>query len=90
MDDVGKLLWAPTSYIVFVLVHLYLGLLENILPCAFHQHWRFLYIARRHFIVMPRWAEPRRHTVVVGVCVCVCVCVCVYVFRARFSATAKN
>ena len=26
MNDVGKLLWAITSYIVFVLVHLYLRL----------------------------------------------------------------
>ena len=40
-------------------------------------------------VIMPRWAEPRRHTVVV-MCVCVCVCVCVYVFHAHFSATAKN
>ena len=41
---------------------------------------------------MPRWAELRRHTVVVVVYVrvCVCVCVCVYVFRVHFSATAKN
>ena len=31
-------------------------------------------------IVMPRWAEPRRHTVVV-LCVCVCVCVCVCLSR---------
>ena len=30
-------------------------------------------------VIMPRWAEPRRHTVV-GLCVCVCVlCVCVCV-----------
>ena len=30
-------------------------------------------------VIMPRWAEPRRHTVV-GLCVCVvCVCVCVSV-----------
>ena len=29
-------------------------------------------------VIMPRWAEPRRHTVV-GLCVCVvCMCVCVY------------
>ena len=27
-------------------------------------------------VIMPRWAEPRRHTVVF-VCVCVCVCVLV-------------
>ena len=41
---------------------------------------------------MPRWAELRRHTVVVVVYVrlCVCICVCVYVFRVHFSATAKN
>ena len=51
MNDVGKLLWALTSYIVFVLVHLYLRLLGSVLPCEFHQHWRFLYIARCHFIV---------------------------------------
>ena len=51
MNDVGKLLWALMSYIVFVLVHLYLRLSENVLPCEFHWHWRFLYIARRHFIV---------------------------------------
>ena len=36
MNYVGKLLWALTSYIVFVLVHLYLRLSENILPCEFH------------------------------------------------------
>ena len=30
--------WAPTSYIVFVLVHLYLRLSENVLPCEFYQH----------------------------------------------------
>ena len=51
MNDVGKLLWALTSYIVFVLVHLYLRLSKNVLPCEFHKHWRFPYIARRHFIV---------------------------------------
>ena len=39
MNDVGKLLWALTSYIVFVLVHLYLRLSENALPCEFHKHW---------------------------------------------------
>ena len=34
-------------------------------------------------IFMPRWAEPRRHTVVVAcVCVCLCVCVCVCLSRA--------
>ena len=40
----------------------------------------------QHFsaFIMPRWAEPQRHTVVslcvcVRVCVCVCVCVCVHV-----------
>ena len=51
MADVGKLLWAQMSYIhnvVFVVVHLYPGLLENVLPCEFCQHWG--YIARRHFI----------------------------------------
>ena len=33
----------------------------------------------RGFIIifMPRWAEPRRHMVIVIECVCVCVCVCV-------------
>ena len=36
MADVGKLLWAQTSCIVFVVVCLYLGLLENILFCEFH------------------------------------------------------
>ena len=51
MNDVGKLLWTLMSYIVFVLVHLYLRLSENVLPCEFHRHWGFLYIARRHFIV---------------------------------------
>ena len=51
MNDVGELLWALTSYVVFVLVHLYLRLLENVLLCEFHQHWRLLYIARCHFIV---------------------------------------
>ena len=51
MNDLGKQLWALTSYIVFVLVHLYLRLLGSVLPCEFHQHWRFLYIARCHFIV---------------------------------------
>ena len=50
MNDVGKLLWALTSYTVFVLVHLYLRLSENVLPCEFHKHWRFLYIARRHLL----------------------------------------
>ena len=39
------------SYIVFVLVHLYHRLSENILPSKFHRHWGFLYIARYHFIV---------------------------------------
>ena len=39
----------PTN--VFLLVHLYLRLSENVLPCDFHKHWGFLYIARRHFIV---------------------------------------
>ena len=29
MAYVGKLLWAPTSYLVFVVVHLYLGLLKH-------------------------------------------------------------
>ena len=52
MNDVSKLLWTLMSYIVFVLVHLYLRLSENLLPCEFHKHWRFLYIARRHFIVV--------------------------------------
>ena len=42
---------APTSYIVFVVVDLYLGLLENICTCEFHRHWRFLFVARCHFIV---------------------------------------
>ena len=43
---------APTSniHVVFVIVHLYLGLLENICTCAFHRHWRFLFVARCHFI----------------------------------------
>ena len=50
MNDVGKLLWALMSYIVFVLVHLYLRLSENVLPCDFHKHWGFLYIARRHLL----------------------------------------
>ena len=49
MADVGQLLWALTSYIVFILVHWYLRLLDNVLPCEFHQHWRLLYIARHHF-----------------------------------------
>ena len=37
---VGKLLWSPTSYIVLVVVYLYLGLLENVLTvtCEFHRH----------------------------------------------------
>ena len=39
MADVFKLLWTPTSYIVFVLVHLYLRLLENVLTCVFRRHW---------------------------------------------------
>ena len=30
--------WPQTSYIVFVAVHLYLGLLENVLPCNFHMY----------------------------------------------------
>ena len=51
MNDVGKLLWAPMSYIVFILVHFYFRLLENVLPCEFHQYWRLLYIARCYFIV---------------------------------------
>ena len=49
MADVGKPLWAQMSYIVFVVVRLYLELLENVLHCEFCQHWR--YIARRYFIV---------------------------------------
>ena len=36
---IGMVLWTPKSYIVFELVHLYLRLLENVLPCKFHQHW---------------------------------------------------
>ena len=35
-------------------------------------------------IIMPRWAEPQKHTVVVlcvCVCMCLCVCVCVTLFR---------
>ena len=52
MNDVGKLLWALTSYIIFVLVHLYLRLSENALPCDFHKHWRFQYIVRHHFLFM--------------------------------------
>ena len=35
MNDVGKLLWTLMSYIVFVLVHLYRRLSENVLPCKF-------------------------------------------------------
>ena len=56
MNDVGKLLWALMSYIVFVLVHLYLRLSEKVFPCDFHKHWEFLYIARRHllFIIVVR------------------------------------
>ena len=50
MNDVGKLLWVLMSYIVFVLVHLYFRMLENV-PCEFQKHWRILYIARRPFIV---------------------------------------
>ena len=37
IKDVGKLLWALMYYIVFVLVHLYLRLSENVLPCEFHK-----------------------------------------------------
>ena len=38
-------------------------------------------------VIMPWWAEPRRHTVVVlfvrlCMCVCVCVCVCAILQRA--------
>ena len=40
-------------------------------------------------IIMPRWAEPRQHTVV-GLCVCVCVCICMSVTRvSRRSLQAK-
>ena len=52
MNDVGKLLRALMSYKVFVLVHFYLRLPENVLPCKFHKHWGSLYIARCHFIVV--------------------------------------
>ena len=51
MNDVSKLLWTLMSYIVFVLVHLYLRLSENVCLCEFHRHWRILYIARHHFII---------------------------------------
>ena len=44
MTDVSKLLLAQTSYIVLVVVHLNLGLLENIVACEFHWHGRVLYI----------------------------------------------
>ena len=60
MNDVGKLLWALMSYIVFVLVHLYLRLSENFLPCEFHRHWGFLYIARRHFFVYDKGSVKLR------------------------------
>ena len=48
---VDNSLWVITSYILFVVVHLYLGLLEIIPACEFRWHRRFLYIARHHFIV---------------------------------------
>ena len=51
MNDVGKLLWALMSYMVYVLVYLYLRLSENVLPYEFHKHGGSLYIARHHFIV---------------------------------------
>ena len=48
-------------------------------------------------IIMPWWAEPQGHAVVVmclSVCVPVCVCVCVsihlYVFYVHFSAAAED
>ena len=54
MNYVGKLLWALMSYGVYVLVHLYLRLSENVLPCEFHKHWRFLYNAILLFVIVVR------------------------------------
>ena len=51
MNDVGKLLWALTSYIVFVLVHLYRRLSKRS-SLQVSQVSNFLYIARRHFVFM--------------------------------------
>ena len=39
-------------------------------------------------LIMPRWAEPQRHTVVV-VCECVCVSFCEIVV-SHISAIAEN
>ena len=50
MADVGKLLWAQTSYIVFVWVQVYLWLPENIVACEFHRHWGFVYIVKCHLV----------------------------------------
>ena len=50
MADVGKLLWAQTSYIVFVWVQVYLWLPENVVACEFHRHWGFVYIVECHFL----------------------------------------
>ena len=41
--------------------------------------------------LMPRWAEPQRHTVVIMcACVCLSVCVCVCMFFARISLQHTN
>ena len=48
MANVGKLLWAKTSYIVFVWVQVYLWLPEHVVAYEFHRHWGFVYIVGRH------------------------------------------
>ena len=40
-------------------------------------------LVQQHNVIMPWWAEPWRHMVVV-------MFVCLYVFRLHFSAMAKN
>ena len=55
----------------------------DVLPAlAIFKGKRPLKIRVQDVFIIPRWAEPQRHTVVdlcVCVCMCVCVCVCVCV-----------
>ena len=50
MADVGKLLWAQMSYIVFVWVQVYLWLPENVVAYEFRWHWIFVCIVKHHFL----------------------------------------